>query len=234
VPRILLLLAIAVVVYILLARIKAMPPGKRKSEYIKLALIGALVVVVGLTLTGRMHWIGAALTGLLVAAQRMLPTLIRMIPALAALQSRRAQAAGQQSTVQTEVLRMVLDHDTGELHGEVLTGEFAGRKLDDLKREELDNLMAWCHQQDPDSVQLLSSYLQRRFGDAGDTAGSPPPSSSQMSRKEALDILGLAEGASAEEVVAAHRKLMQKLHPDRGGNDYLAAKVNQAKEVLLD
>jgi hypothetical protein len=229
----LLLLAIAIVIYVLLARIRAMPPGKRKNEYIKLGLAVAVIVVIGLTLTGRMHWIGAALTGLLVAARQLLPTLVRLFPMLQSLRGQSAAAAGQQSTVQTEVLRMVLDHDSGNLHGEVLSGEFAGRQLDDLDRSQLDTLMAYCHQTDADSVQLLSSYLQRRFGEAA-AAGTPPPTSGgQMTRKEALAILGLGDDAGKREIIAAHRALMQKLHPDRGGNDYLAAKVNQAKDVLL-
>ena len=54
-----------------------------------------------------------------------------------------------------------------------------------------------------------------------------------MGRTEALAVLGLNENASDADVTAAHRKLMQKLHPDRGGNDYLAAKLNQAKDALL-
>ena len=54
-----------------------------------------------------------------------------------------------------------------------------------------------------------------------------------MGRKEAAEVLGVAPDASKQEVVKAHRRLMQRLHPDRGGSDFLAAKVNQAKEVML-
>jgi curved DNA-binding protein CbpA len=54
-----------------------------------------------------------------------------------------------------------------------------------------------------------------------------------MNRDEALAVLGLKNGATADTIRAAHRRLMKELHPDRGGSDYLAAKVNQAKDVLL-
>ncbi|MEP6390178.1 MAG: molecular chaperone DnaJ [Halioglobus sp.] len=214
-----------------------MPPHKRRAEFIKLGLGLSIVAVIVLTLAGKMHWIGAALTGLLVAARSLLPTLIRLFPMLSsALGNRTSAGAGQTSTVTTELLRMTLDHDSGALAGEVLRGPFRDWRLEELSREQLQQLMQYCMSEDADSVQLLESYLQQRFPGASDfdTDEAPPASSgSGMSRQEALAVLGLEEGAGDEDIVASHRTLMQKLHPDRGGNDYLAAKVNQAKDLLL-
>ena len=105
-----------------------------------------------------------------------------------------------------------------------------------MAREQLQELLAFCEANDADSVQLLESYLAQRFpGESpfGQGQQAPPTGTSGMSRAEALAILGLGEDAADEDIVAAHRRLMQKLHPDRGGNDYLAAKINQAKDFLL-
>jgi DnaJ-domain-containing protein 1 len=196
----------------------------------------AAVVVVGLTLTGRMHWIGAALTGLLVVLRQSLPTLIRLFPMLATMRGSSAPSQGQSSTVETAILRMQLDHDSGDLQGEVLKGRFQGWRLEELDRRQLQELLDYCRQEDNDSVQLLDSYLQQRFaGEApfGQQQASGDSGSGDMGRSEALAVLGLTEGAAEEDIVAAHRKLMQKIHPDRGGNNYLAAKINQAKDLLL-
>jgi hypothetical protein len=236
VPRLILLLAVIAVVYLLFRRAQSMPPHKRRAEYIKLGLGITVVVVILLTLTGRMHWVGAALTGLLVAFRQLLPTLIRVFPMLASMRGRSATTAGQTSTVETTILRMQLDHDSGDLQGEVLKGSFEGWKLGDMDRNQLEQLLAYCQAEDRDSQQLLHSYLQQRFpGEAplGAQQQGPATSSGSMTRSEALAVLGLGEKATEEEIVSAHRKLMQKLHPDRGGNDYLAAKVNQAKDMLL-
>jgi len=124
--------------------------------------------------------------------------------------------------------------ETIKLDGEVLNGSYTGHQLADMNRAQLEELRHQCRD-DNDSLQLLDSYLRQRFpGDAAfDEKPSPDSSGTAMTRSEALAILGLDESASRQDIVAAHRRLMQKLHPDRGGNDYLAAKVNQAKDLLL-
>ncbi len=240
-PRLILLLAVIAVLYILFQRARNVPPHRRRAEYIKLGLIVAVVVVVGLTLTGRMHWIGAALTGLLVAGRQLLPTLIRLFPMLASLRAQgKSQSGGQQSTVESACLRMHLDHANGRLSGEVLKGDYAGWYLEEMDRTQLDELMSYCRAQDADSAQLLQGYMEQRFpggehdaggGGNGDRQGAA--NEGEMSRREALSILGLQEDATEDDIVGAHRNLMQKLHPDRGGSDYLAAKINAAKDFLL-
>jgi hypothetical protein len=235
VPRLLLILAIAAVVYILFKRAQGMPPHKRKAEYTKLGVAGAVAAVVILTLIGKMHWVGAAFTGLLVAARQLLPSLIRFFPLLASLKNKSGSSQGQSSTVETDILRMHLDHDSGALDGEVLQDTYKDWRLSDMDKSQLQELLTYCQSHDGDSVQLLESYLAQRFAsdNSFNREQSEPVSNSSVNREEALAILGLEEGASEEEITAAHRKLMQKIHPDRGGSNYLAAKINQAKDHLL-
>jgi DnaJ domain len=146
------------------------------------------------------------------------------------------------SEVTTDTLQMQLDHGTGDLDGEVLQGRFAGRSLASLGLAELLALIADCQRDDPRSVPLIETYLDRRQPDwrdhaAGDgeraeqTAASA--AASAMDEATAWSVLGLAPGASQAEIKAAHRRLMTKLHPDHGGSGYLAAQLNQAKDRLL-
>ncbi|HUO87814.1 MAG TPA: DnaJ domain-containing protein [Rhizomicrobium sp.] len=148
---------------------------------------------------------------------------------------RRAPTGGQASGVRTAWLDMELDHDSGEMRGTVLKGAHAGKRLDQLDRADLLNLLAEAA--DPDSRRLLEAYLDRTLGPdwRKDSQESESPSRGKtgMSRAEALKVLGLQDGASEEDIRAAHRRLMMQNHPDRGGSDYLASKINEAKDVLL-
>jgi len=130
---------------------------------------------------------------------------------------------------------MELDHDTGEMHGRVLKGAHAGKTLDSLGRAEL---LAFYREAgtDAETARLLEAFMDRTLGDWRSDAEhqrSPAQSGGAMSRGEALKVLGLADGASEEQIRSAHRRLMLQNHPDRGGSDYIAAKINEAKDVLL-
>lgn len=147
--------------------------------------------------------------------------------------ARATPAPGGSSEVRTDALTMTLDHDTGEMDGEVLTGRFAGRWLSKLSPDELQAL-AQELDADPDSLGLLLAYLDRRRGSGPEPGAEPRPASDPqgMSAAEALRILGLEPGATPEDVRAAHRRLMKKVHPDLGGSDALAALINAAKARL--
>lgn len=238
-PRLILLAAVALTVYILFRRAQAQPPHKRRAAYLQLLFGGAAVIAVMLTLAGKMHWLGAALTGAVVMLRQSLPLVMRAFPLLSQwLQSRQAKAAGQHSEVRTQFLKMTLDHSSGELNGEVIDGPWKDWFLSEMSRQQLGELLRFLEANDDDSVQLLASYLAQRFPGEGDqfsaeeAQGAPPPETG-MTRSEALSVLGLGDDASEEDIVQAHRRLMQKMHPDRGGNDYLAAKINEAKDFLL-
>lgn len=158
-PRILLLLALVLAVFFLVSYLRQLPPQKRRRTTITLIITLLSLAAVVLTVTGRMHWIGAALTAVLVALRQFGPALLKLFPVFQSLHRQR-------------------------------------------QREQ---------------------------------SGNPPPQkpNNTMSRQDALAVLGLSDPASDDDIIAAHRSLMQKLHPDRGGNDYLAAQINQAKDTLL-
>jgi hypothetical protein len=79
---------------------------------------------------------------------------------------------------------------------------------------------------------LFGAGWRQRFGASADGGAPRGNTDGAMAHEEALRVLGLEEGANLDQINAAHRSLMQKLHPDHGGTDYLAAKINEAREVL--
>ncbi len=157
----------------------------------------------------------------------------------------RAQpAGGQVSRIDTAWLAMTLDHDSGQLEGKVRAGRHQGRRLSELPLEALLELRAECATADPESLPLLEAYLDRVHGaawrgeadaaSAADGAGAHTAAAgAPMTREEAYQILGLEAGAGAAEIRDAYHRLMKRFHPDQGGSNYLAARINQAKDLLL-
>ncbi|SDU20015.1 DnaJ domain-containing protein [Stappia sp. ES.058] len=151
-----------------------------------------------------------------------------------------AAGAGQTSVVRSAYLEMTLDHETGDMDGEVLAGAFEGRRLDGLAPSELEAFYREVAG-DPDSRALFEAYLDRRQPgwrvdfEADATAGQgPAPGTGAMTEEEAHQVLGLSHGASKAEIRSAHRRLMKRVHPDHGGSGFLAAKLNEAKDLLLN
>jgi len=146
---------------------------------------------------------------------------------------------GRITTARSATIEMRLDQDTGAMSGAVLAGAQQGRELDLLTRGECLALHEDCRRDDPEGARLLETYLDRRFAgwrQADEGQGEERRRNDRggaMTRDQAYQILGLPQGASAEEIIRAHRSLMQKLHPDHGGSTALAAQVNEAKDVLL-
>jgi DnaJ domain len=196
-------------------------------------IVIAVAAVATLAISGR-------LAALLMPLAMLMPLLIRV---RSLLDRYRPPAGGQTSTVATAFLRMTLDHDTGSMEGTILRGRFAGMRLDELGPADLLALLRECRAEDEEGVRLLEAYLDRVHPEwreelaserAGGGSGARARSTSgDMTVEEAYAILGLSSGADAEAIKEAHRRLMVKLHPDHGGSDYLATKINRARDVLL-
>ncbi len=156
----------------------------------------------------------------------------------------RGPSPGQRSTITTRHLRMELDHDSGSLDGEIRDGPLSGKWLSSLTLEEQLYVLKACTVDDPEGVRVMTAFLDRTHGASwredhdGDFAQQGDDQSQgsgggPMGREEALAILGLKAGATRDQIIEAHRTLIKKLHPDQGGSDWLAARINQAKETLI-
>ena len=238
-PLTLLIIAVSVVAWLWL---RSQPASQRKPAIMKLVLIAGIGMLALLAITGRLHFLVPLLALLFPLARRVLPSLLTKH--LAGAGGGSTASAGNQSHVSSDILEMSLDHDSGAMEGRILKGPMAGRELADLSESEFLELLRYCRAHDEDSARLLETYLDRRFGDswrADDDAGSENDEPGEhggnaggtLTESEALDILGLKPGASREEIIQAHRRMMQKVHPDHGGSNYLAARINEAKERLL-
>lgn len=206
----------------------------RIFRYLGAAGLGVFTVL--LALTGRMApalFLGSMAWGLATGGH-IWP---RGWPHYSRGSSRPRASSGGKSSVRAAWVEMELDHDTGEMQGTVLKGAHAGKPLDRLNKDDLTDLYVEASRDDAQSGRLLESYLDRTIGpDWRNNARqrkSADHSHGPMSRDEALKILGLHDGAGDDEIRAAHRRLMLQNHPDRGGSDYLAAKINEARDTLL-
>ncbi len=202
---------------------------KQIAMTIKVVGIGFLVVaVLYFAIVGRAQFL-AALPIILALGWKLWPLIDRA--------AKRMARGGSEprSSVRTRFFAMRLDHESGHVDGEVLQGVFAGRLLSELNLAELHSLRGDVSG-DPQSLALIEAYLDRRDPSWRAEAGGGQGVGSDggpMTKEEAYDILGLEPGASDSEIRRAHRRLMQKLHPDAGGSDWLAAKLNAAKDLLL-
>ncbi|NQV82567.1 MAG: DnaJ domain-containing protein [Rhodospirillales bacterium] len=216
-------------------------------KVLKWGLLGVIgSVALFFLFTGRLAWAIFALPALLPwlmrarAAHRMFKIFSRMTSGWG------GGPTGQSSDIETRFLRMVLDHDSGRMSGEVIDGDFTGRTLAGMSLDDLVDLLQTCLLKDEPSAQVLETYLDREHPDwrecvhaetTGNAEGAGGRGSRRgngsMPREEAFEILGLQEGASETEIREAHRRLIAAIHPDHGGSTYLAAQINQAKDVLI-
>ena len=215
------------------------PPSTLIKVFKWLAIIVAAIIVIFFLIIGPKLWALWALPILLpwIMRARAAARLAKNWSKMAGENKTSQNNSDQMSEVETVFLRMYLDHKTGEMNGEVIQGGFSGQTLRGLSLEQLLKLLREISA-DNQSVQVLKAYLDRyhsgEWQQYYNGSGNIDSSDASMTREEAYEILDLESGASEDDIKAAHHKLMDKNHPDHGGSNFLAAKINQAKDLLLD
>ncbi len=207
----------------------ASPRQARWAAVSVLAALGAGLALF-LAITGRLAWALAALPALIPWVRRVM---------WAARQAGMGGGGGRnddRSAVETDSLTMTLDHLTGAMEGMVKQGAHAGARLDELSAPVLLSLLRQWRTGDPDAARLLEAWLDRTQGEAWRTwqeEDAAPSGNEAMTPAQARQILGVDETADTAAILAAHRRLLQRVHPDHGGSHWLAARINQARDLLL-
>ncbi len=236
-----LLLAVLVAVLVFFSWYKRASKAQRKRITNRILIVTGVGVLLALILTGRLNPIFALVAAAVPLVYRAL-SLLQLFQGIKgasnAFKGARGPSQGQKSEVETRYLRMTLNHDTGEMDGDILEGKHQGKRLSDLGFSDLLNLLQECRREDAQSAAVLEAFLDRNFADEWrdsetERGRSGVEGDGKMSQEEAREILGVGADATREQIIEAHRHLMQKLHPDRGGSTYLAAKINEAKRMLL-
>jgi hypothetical protein len=232
--RLLFLVALFAAVFWFWTTWKNSDPVKRRKMSLKAAFGAFLGVLLMLVVTGRLHVLVAAIAAVIPYVGRLLP-LLSKLPLFKKLWSQRNLFL--EGVAKTALLLMTRDAATGKLSGEVLQGEFTGSALDALDPQALLKVYELSRASSPDSILLLQAYFEQRFGLDwrqlfGVTGNSRASSDPDAEVADAYLILGLENGASLQQVLEAHRRLIQRVHPDRGGSNFLAAQINRAKDVL--
>ena len=242
------LIAVVIIGYISVGYIQTLKQEQRKKAGAKVGVLAFISGLILLTVTGKLYILAALGTGLIVLAKRLFPFL-RYFPLFQGLfqkaKTKHSAGSSKHSTVETSLLKMTLDHESGEIEGELLDTVSEGKYLSEFELPDLISLYILAGKQYPDSIEILATYLDRKYGTdwrEAANAGKGSQKNGQHSHEsdsiemtiiEAYAVLGLDNNATEAEIIAAHRKLMLKLHPDKGGSNYLATKINQAKDLLV-
>jgi len=209
----------------------SLPKTKRKPFIIKYAVYAAIAVLILAVVSGRIHWLGAVLAAGLGLLKVGTSSFLRFLPFLRFFQKNNVFGDPK---FKTQHLEITFFMQNGSMEGKIIAGEFEGMSILSLDESQLDTLEQSYKGTDSRSYYLLRVIRQRL--NANSSNSKTDYSSAHIgdpSVEEAEQILGLSTNYTKKDVDLSYKRLMQKLHPDRGGNDYLASRVNIARDVLL-
>ncbi|MEQ9208807.1 MAG: hypothetical protein RLN96_03035 [Pseudomonadales bacterium] len=231
------LILILIGAFIMWRRWKKTESREERKEFVyKGLVIGLVVFIIALAVFGRIDMLGAVFASVLLGLKYIIAFLIRHFPFIARIYGvTNGFGLGKKRNLNTEWLKIVIDFQSKQIDGEVLKGTYLGEKLKDMDEPSLQALLKECST-DTRSAYFLRMYMQQRFNGKYQSQGNSQASNQrgEMSTAEALEILGLKGSPTEKDIRDAHKRLIQRLHPDRGGNDFLASMINRARDHLLN